>query len=136
MSAVVLLLSLITFAYAGSEPELDWKVLASIASISQKVPPALKPLIGKRVKVGGFIIVNEMNVGALTEFLMSPMARGCIHVPPPPPNYVIHVTVKEGSSVEYIPGPVMVHGVVSMASSPYYYYDMIADHLESYPVKR
>jgi hypothetical protein len=43
------------------------------------------------VKIPGFVVSLEGEGDALTEFLLVPYYGGCIHVPPPPLNQIIHV---------------------------------------------
>jgi hypothetical protein len=43
------------------------------------------------VKIPGFVVSLEREGDALTEFLVVPYYGGCIHVPPPPANQIIHV---------------------------------------------
>ena len=43
------------------------------------------------VKIPGFVVSLEREGDALTEFLVVPYYGGCIHVPPPPLNQIIHV---------------------------------------------
>lgn len=43
------------------------------------------------VKIPGFVVSLEREGDALKEFLVVPYYGGCIHVPPPPANQIIHV---------------------------------------------
>jgi uncharacterized protein len=43
------------------------------------------------VRIPGFVVSLERDGDALTEFLVVPYYGGCIHVPPPPANQIIHV---------------------------------------------
>ncbi|MBI3903210.1 MAG: DUF3299 domain-containing protein [Nitrosomonadales bacterium] len=46
---------------------------------------------GARVRIPGFIVPLESAHNKISEFLLVPFFGGCIHVPPPPPNQIIHV---------------------------------------------
>jgi hypothetical protein len=46
---------------------------------------------GVAVKIPGFVVSLEREGDALKEFLVVPYYGGCIHVPPPPANQIIHV---------------------------------------------
>jgi len=46
---------------------------------------------GTRVRIPGFIVPLEVAKHQITEFLLVPYFGGCIHVPPPPANQIIHV---------------------------------------------
>jgi hypothetical protein len=43
------------------------------------------------VRIPGFVVSLEREGDALKEFLVVPYYGGCIHVPPPPANQIIHV---------------------------------------------
>ena len=46
---------------------------------------------GVRGKIPGYIVPVETDAdGKLTEFFLVPYFGACIHVPPPPPNQIIH----------------------------------------------
>ncbi|MDR0673151.1 MAG: DUF3299 domain-containing protein [Zoogloeaceae bacterium] len=46
---------------------------------------------GKPIRIPGFVVPLETEGSALREFLLVPYFGGCIHVPPPPANQIIHV---------------------------------------------
>lgn len=46
---------------------------------------------GAHVRIPGFIVPLEVVHHRITEFLLVPYFGGCIHVPPPPSNQIIHV---------------------------------------------
>jgi hypothetical protein len=51
----------------------------------------------KEVKLPGFIVPLELDDnGKVTEFFLVPYFGACIHVPPPPANQMVYVTLKEG----------------------------------------
>jgi uncharacterized protein len=52
------------------------------------VEPAMD---GARIRIPGFIVPLEVAHHQITEFLLVPYFGGCIHVPPPPSNQIIHV---------------------------------------------
>jgi hypothetical protein len=64
------------------------------------------------VKLPGFIAPLEYVDGIITEFLLVPYFGACIHVPPPPVNQTVHVTMADGEGI--IPAdsfyPVWVYG--------------------------
>ncbi|MDY7548067.1 DUF3299 domain-containing protein [Glaciimonas sp. Gout2] len=55
---------------------------------SAPINPAMN---GKMVKIPGFVVSLDREGDALKEFLLVPYFGGCIHVPPPPANQIIHV---------------------------------------------
>ncbi|MCC5854459.1 MAG: DUF3299 domain-containing protein [Idiomarina sp.] len=58
--------------------------------------PVVKDLDGQQVKIPGYVVQLEGDDRRVTEFLLVPYFGACIHVPPPPPNQIIHVRFPEG----------------------------------------
>lgn len=49
---------------------------------------------GREVDLDGYVVPLGMNdAGAVNELLFVPFYGACIHVPPPPPNQIIHVSL-------------------------------------------
>ena len=64
------------------------------ASQQSVAAPVVKALDGQLVKLPGYIVpLDVTEEGRVTEFLLVPYYGACIHVPPPPPNQIIHVTL-------------------------------------------
>lgn len=79
----------------GSSPEEDayMKALQSF-----DVNPEL---INKRILIPGFVVPTKYNdERQVTEFFLVPFFGACIHVPPPPPNQIIHVTYEPGLQLD------------------------------------
>lgn len=58
------------------------------------------------IRLPGFIVPLEFNDRQLvTEFFVVPYFGACIHVPPPPPNQLVHVVYPEGFKLDdlYMP---------------------------------
>jgi uncharacterized protein len=55
-----------------------------------------RALEGQTVAIPGFIVPLDLDPsGSLAEFLLVPYVGACIHVPPPPPNQVVLVTLRQ-----------------------------------------
>jgi uncharacterized protein len=55
---------------------------------------AIQDLDGRTVSLDGFVVPLGMNdAGLVDELLFVPFYGACIHVPPPPPNQIIHVSL-------------------------------------------
>lgn len=68
--------------------------LAALQPMSFEINPQLD---GRDVRLPGFIVPLELDAtGKVTEFFLVPYFGACIHVPPPPPNQLVYVTVDEG----------------------------------------
>ena len=69
---------------------------------------------GKAIRIPGFIVPLEFNDDkTVSQFFLVPFFGACIHVPPPPPNQVIHVTSSNGVKLENLYTPQWVSGVVN-----------------------
>lgn len=80
---------------------------------SEKVRPEWN---GKAVKVPGFIVPLEFDDNqVVTEFFLVPYFGACIHVPPPPPNQIIHVTSKKGFKLDELYTPFWIYGTLKLA---------------------
>lgn len=72
---------------------------------------------GARIRIAGFIVPLEQTHHQITEFLLVPFFGGCIHVPPPPPNQIIHVTPEKPVENEQTMSAVWISGVLEAISS-------------------
>lgn len=71
-------------------------------------------LDGKNVRVPGFIVPLELDAqGKVTEFFLVPYFGACIHVPPPPPNQMLYVTVPKGITLDSMYAAYWVTGRLS-----------------------
>lgn len=69
-----------------------WATLVNGAT--HKDDPVLKKVVGTKVTLVGWIIPNEYDHEDLVSFLLARYPGGCVHVPLPPPENVVHVTMK------------------------------------------
>jgi len=91
------------------------KVMAKRNEIRTTINEALN---GQRIRIPGYLLPLEVSGANVTEFLLVPYVGACIHVPPPPPNQIVHVKVvrKEGYKTKSLYDPVWVTGVISAES--------------------
>lgn len=119
----------------GSGIELDWRLLGQLDYISNKASTELQQIEGKRVKIPGFIVPLEDNNRLVTEFLLVPSPQACIHVPPPPPNQMVYVKMKQGTEVS-VGAPVWVYGDFKIATKRSQYgevsFEMSGETVEPY----
>ena len=81
------------------------------ALLSTTVVPEMN---GKAIRIPGFIVPLEFNDDkTVSQFFLVPFFGACIHVPPPPPNQVIHVTSSNGVELENLYTPHWISGVVN-----------------------
>ncbi|MDW4498857.1 DUF3299 domain-containing protein [Sulfitobacter sp. D35] len=67
-------------------------------------------LVGKPVRLPGYIIPFDMGANGVTSFMLVPYVGACIHVPPPPPNQLVFVTTETPWPNESLWAPVFVSG--------------------------
>jgi len=78
--------------------------------------PVVKALDGQLVSLPGFVVPLEGDSEVITEFLLVPYFGACIHVPPPPPNQIVHVTIKGGVPIDSLYDAIVVTGIISTQS--------------------
>jgi hypothetical protein len=66
---------------------------------------------GVNGRIPGFVVpLKTTQDMRILEFFLVPYYGACIHVPPPPPNQIIHVKYKEGFTLEALYDPVWIEG--------------------------
>ena len=110
-----------------------WEILITTDPVTNKATPEVKKLMGKPVEVMGYMIINESEDGEISEFLLTRIAGGCIHVPPPPPNSIIHVKMTSGKTAKYYTGEITVKGKIQLGGRMDAIYEMTADAVEKVP---
>jgi hypothetical protein len=79
-----------------SPPTLSWQMMRGWNFRTGEMTPEVQGVINGVTRVPGYMVPLEDNLEEVTEFLLVPYPGACIHVPPPPPNQIVHV-VMEGS---------------------------------------
>lgn len=114
--------------------EIDWLELmpAEDLALLENLPevvhegdgPALLPdeiMTGRVVpemsetegRIPGFVVpLKTTKDMRILEFFLVPYYGACIHVPPPPPNQIIHVKYKQGFTLDALYDPVWVEGTL------------------------
>ncbi len=81
------------------------------ALISTNIKPEYN---NKKVKIPGFIVPLEFSEDQnVTSFFLVPYFGACIHVPPPPPNQIIHGTFPQGLRIESLYDPFWLEGTLT-----------------------
>ena len=98
---------------------------------------ANKELVGKPVRIPGYLLPLEYDGDKVVEFFLVPYVGACIHTPPPPPNQIVHVETSEGFSVEGLYTPVWVNGLLEneRSESSLSYVDGSSNIPSSYSLK-
>ncbi len=69
--------------------------------------------VRKPIRIPGFIVPLEFDHRQrVTEFFLVPYFGACIHLPPPPPNQMIHVRYPEGLSLARLEDAFWVEGML------------------------
>ena len=95
---------------------VTWSDLRKLNYKTGEMPESIRQLIGKSIKIPGFAVPLEGDDGFeyVKEFLLVPTFGACIHVPPPPPNQVIHVILDKPVYFENLMYAVWVSGIVEI----------------------
>ncbi|WP_308366026.1 MULTISPECIES: DUF3299 domain-containing protein [unclassified Microbulbifer] len=65
----------------------------------------------QRVRIPGFVVPLEFDEEqTITSFFLVPYFGACLHLPPPPPNQIIHASFPKGMQVEFLYDPFYVEG--------------------------
>ncbi|WP_231100867.1 DUF3299 domain-containing protein [Pseudoalteromonas luteoviolacea] len=78
--------------------------------------PVVKGLDGTSISLPGFVVPLEGDSEVITEFLLVPYFGACIHVPPPPPNQIVHVKIKNGVPIDSLYDAITVTGTIKVES--------------------
>lgn len=128
-----------TAADAGKYQELTWtelmpaddlKLLEEMSEISHEgnqAPSLPEQLLagrvvpemnGRAIRIPGFVVPLEVSEDQrITEFFLVPYYGACIHVPPPPPNQIIHVRYEEGFTAEALYDAFWITGTLRTAET-------------------
>lgn len=92
-------------------PEIEWTLLQEFDFQTNKGPEQLMSKDNKLVRIAGFVVPLTDNYSELQEFLLVPDPQSCIHVPPPPPNLILQVKMREVMSSADVPNPIWLTGI-------------------------
>ena len=67
-------------------------------------------LLGKTVRIPGYLLPLEIKEQKVVEFLLVPTVGACIHTPTPPANQMVHVRYPEGFAIQGLYEPIWISG--------------------------
>jgi uncharacterized protein len=102
-----------------SAPKLSWQMMRGLNFRTGEMTPELQGVINGVARVPGYMVPLEDNLEEVTEFLLVPYPGACIHVPPPPPNQIVHVIMegKKKAQVRLWMEAVWVEGTLRLAEA-------------------
>lgn len=91
----------------------------------------------KKIRIPGFIVPLDANdEQQVVEFFIVPYFGACLHMPPPPPNQMIHVTFEQGVDLEQLDIAFWFEGTINIETTSndtgIAAYAMTLDNLEEY----
>ena len=100
---------------------VSWDLMAKLNIDTGDMPENLKRLDGKTLEVSGFIVPLELDeyIDQVKEFLLVPDPFSCYHVPPPPLNQIIHVSMKKAIPLDMDYRGVTIKGVFNISPHEY-----------------
>ena len=72
--------------------------------------PTVSSLAGQAVRLPGYLVPLDTAKDGIREFLLVPYYGACIHVPPPPPNQIVHVKTELGVMMDNLYQPFWIEG--------------------------
>lgn len=78
-----------------------------------EIAPVVNSLDQQKLRLPGYIIPIKLEGEAVSEFLLVPYLGACIHVPPPPENQMVYVTLEEPLDSIELWAPVWVNGLMT-----------------------
>ena len=101
-------------AASGVDPAV---LLEKIEKLSEEADIRNRTLVseldGHVIKLPGYVLPLDFEGTLVRSFLLVPYVGACIHVPPPPPNQIVHVQLKQGFESKELFAPVWVTGRIS-----------------------
>jgi len=85
----------------GDSINIDWSILRELNLDSGLPTSRLSELQGRQIRIPGFVVPLEDSIRRVSEFLFVPTFQACIHVPPPPPNQMLYVKMKEPFEMDW-----------------------------------
>ncbi len=115
---LVMLIYMVPQGLAKNVTVLSWDLMETLDYKSGKAPDTLKKLDTQMVEVSGFIVPLEGEyLDKIKEFFLVPNPLACVHVPPPPPNQMIYVTMTQDIPLDMDLRGVAITGILTILES-------------------
>lgn len=98
--------------------EVTWETLKTL-TLDPKTKAVvakgeLQKILGKEVTMKGFMMPLDYDSKTVVEFLFMPYVPSCMHVPPPPPNQLVLVKMKKGTTIQPSFYPIELVGKITL----------------------
>jgi uncharacterized protein len=118
-------------------PELWWEAMGELDYETGAMPDSLRALDGQIVRIPGFMVPLDDYATRVKEFLLVPYPGACVHVPAPPPNFIVYSQMEGGRSTRVTWwDPIWIEGRLSIQATESVYgpvgYQMEVLHIEPY----
>ncbi len=98
------------FGSREQESDADKRYLQALQSTAVR-----GELADQKVRIPGFIVpLTYDGQQRVIEFFLVPYMGACLHLPPPPPNQIIHVDYEMGLALDSLWEPYWVEGVLEI----------------------
>ena len=99
-------------AFQGEAFDGDLNPIANI-----EIAPIVASLDKQKIRIPGYVIPIKFDDSSVSEFLLVPYVGACIHVPPPPENQIVYVSLKKPYETKDLWAPVWVNGIMTAKMS-------------------
>jgi len=105
----------------GDAVPIGWELLETLDVRTGVAGATLDSIARRRVSIPGYLVPLDDYAQQAKEFLLVPYFGACVHLPPPPPDQMIYVTMV-GDPIDFsMWEPVIIEGelLISPVESPY-----------------
>jgi hypothetical protein len=117
----LLLIMILALSARAFSTEVTWETLKTL-DLDPKTKAVvakgeLKKILGKEITIKGFMMPLDYDAKTVVEFLFMPYVPACMHVPPPPPNQLVLVKMKKGTTVQPSFYPIELTGKLTVEAN-------------------
>ena len=117
----LLLIMILTLSSRAFSTDVTWETLKTL-DLDPKTKTVvatgeLKKILGKEITIKGFMMPLDYDAKTVVEFLFMPYVPACMHVPPPPPNQLVLVKMKKGTTVQPSFYPIELTGKLTVEAN-------------------
>jgi uncharacterized protein len=105
------------FVPEGGVTDEMWRDPNFLLAVEKAGFATVEGLDGSNIRLTGFMVPLDVDYGeaeSVSEFVLVPSAGMCMHVPPPPPNQMLLVKLKEPVEIRHMYQPIGVTGIVTI----------------------